>query len=188
SDKKYLELALSYANYLVEHFWDSHENNFFFTADNHEQLIIRTKNIYDLSLPSGNSVAAGAFLRLYHLTQEKKFLDISIKIMESLSAMAAENPFGFGQLLNVMYMHLQKPMEVTLLNRKDLEIYNYLTKKFLPESILVTINNEKYLSGLKKYPFFAGKEYDSTKTTVFVCKDFVCSMPLHSISEIEKLV
>ena len=112
SDKKYLELALSYANYLVEHFWDSHENSFFFTADNHEQLIIRTKNIYDLSLPSGNSVAAGAFLRLYHLTQEKKFLDISIKIMESLSTMAAENPFGFGQLLNVMYMHLQKPMEV----------------------------------------------------------------------------
>ena len=188
SDKKYLELALYYANYLIEHFWDSHENNFFFTADNHEQLIIRTKNIYDLSLPSGNSVAAAAFLRLYHLTQEKKFLDISIKIMESLSAMAAENPFGFGQLLNVMYMHLQKPVEVTLLNRKDLEIYNYLTKKFLPEFILVTIDNKESLSSLVKYPFFSGKEYNNTKTTVFVCKDFACSMPLHSISEIEKLV
>ncbi|HLA22492.1 MAG TPA: thioredoxin, partial [Nitrosopumilaceae archaeon] len=94
----------------------------------------------------------------------------------------------FGQLLNVMYMYLQKPIEVTLLNRKDLEIYNYLTKKFLPESILVTIDNEGSLSGLKKYPFFAGKEYDNTKTTVFVCKDFTCSMPLHSMSEIEKLV
>ena len=188
SDKKYLELALYYANYLVEHFWDSNENNFFFTADNHEQLIIRTKNIYDLSLPSGNSAAAGAFLRLYHLTQEKKFLDISAKIMESLSTTAAENPFGFGQLLNVMYMYLQKPIEVTLLNQKDLEIYNYLTRKFLPESILVTVDNEEFLGGLKKYPFFAGKEYDKTKTTVFVCKDFTCSMSLHSMSEIEKLV
>ena len=188
SDKKYLELALYYANYLVEHFWDSRENNFFFTADNHEQLIIRTKNIYDLSLPSGNSVAAGAFLRLYHLTQEKKFLDISVKIMESLSAMAAENPFGFGQLLNVMYMYLQKPIEITLLNRKDLEIYNYLTRKFLPESILVTIDDKESISGLNKYPFFSGKEYNNTMTTVFVCKDFTCSIPLHSISEIEKLV
>ncbi len=187
-DKKYLELALYYANYLVEHFWDSRENNFFFTADNHEQLIIRTKNIYDLSLPSGNSVAAGAFLRLYHLTQEKQFLDISVKIMESLSTMAAENPFGFGQLLIVTYMYLQKPIEITLLNQKDLEIYNYLTKKFLPQSMLVTVDNEEFLSSLKKYPFFAGKEYDKTKTTVFVCKDFTCSMPLHSMSEIEKLV
>ncbi|MGQ0638367.1 MAG: thioredoxin domain-containing protein [Nitrososphaerota archaeon] len=187
-DKKYLELALYYANYLVEHFWDSRENNFFFTADNHEQLIIRTKNIYDLSLPSGNSVAAGAFLRLYHLTQEKQFLDISVKIMESLSTMAAENPFGFGQLLIVAHMYLQKPIEITLLNQKDLEIYNYLTKKFLPQSILVTVDDEEFLNSLKKYPFFAGKEYDKTKTTVFVCKDFTCSMPLHSMSEIEKLV
>ena len=47
--KKYLDLATYYANYLLEHFWDKNENTFFFTADNHEKLIIRTKNIYDLS-------------------------------------------------------------------------------------------------------------------------------------------
>ncbi len=187
-DAKHLELALYYANYLMEHFWDPKENIFFFTADNHEKLIIRTKNIYDLSLPSGNSVAAGAFLRLYHLTQEKKFLDTSVKMMESLSTMAAENPFGFGQLLNVMYLYLQKPIEITLLNTKDTEIYETLTTKFLPESILVTVSNEKYLDALKKYPFFAGKEYHKTKTTVFVCKDFTCSMPLHSMAEIDKLI
>ena len=187
-DKKYLELALYYANYLVEHFWDPKENNFFFAADDHEQLIIRPKNIYDLSMPSGNSVAAGAFLKLYHLIQEKKFRDISVKIMESLSTMAAENPFGFGQLLNVMYMYLQKPIEIIILNKKDQEICDHLAKKFLPESILVTVNNEQSLDGLKKYPFFAGKEYDESKTTVFVCKDFTCSLPLHSMPEIQKLV
>ncbi|MGI0089318.1 MAG: thioredoxin, partial [Nitrosopumilaceae archaeon] len=117
-----------------------------------------------------------------------KFLDTSVKMMESLSTMAAENPFGFGQLLNVMYLYLQKPIEITLLNTKDTEIYETLTTKFLPESILVTVSNEKYLDALKKYPFFAGKEYHKTKTTVFVCKDFTCSMPLHSMAEIDKLI
>ena len=185
---KYIDLALKHANYLVAHFWDPKENSFFFTADNHEKLIIRTKNIYDLSLPSGNSVAAYTFLRLYHLTHDKKFLDISVKIMESLSTMAAENPFGFGQLLNAIYLYLQKPKEITLLNAKDNEICDTLTKRFLPESILVTINKEEYLVGLKKYPFFAGKTYDKSKTTVFICKDFTCSLPLHSVSEIEKLL
>jgi len=186
-DKKYIELAIYYADYLLGHFWDEKEKNFFFTADNHEQLIIRTKNIYDLSLPSGNSIAANAFLRLYHLTQNSRYLDVSVKIMESLSTMAAENPFGFGQLLNTMYLYLQKPIEITLLNNENQEIYENLTKRFLPESILVTIPKEEYLEDLKKYPFFEGKEYDKTRTKVFVCKNFTCSLPLFSLVEIEKL-
>jgi len=187
-DKKYLELAIYYANYLLEHFWDENEKNFFFTADNHEQLIIRTKNIYDLSLPSGNSVAANAFLRLHHLTQNNRYHDVSVKIIESLSTMVAENPFGFGQLLITMYLYLQKPVEITLLNEENQEIYENLTKKFLPESILVTIPTKEHLDGLQKYPFFAGKEYDKTKTQVFVCKNLTCSLPLYSLAEIEKLL
>ncbi|MBI3640264.1 MAG: thioredoxin domain-containing protein [Thaumarchaeota archaeon] len=187
-DKKYLELAIYYADYLLEHFWDENEKNFFFTADNHEQLIIRTKNIYDLSLPSGNSVAANTFLRLYHITQNKRYLDVSVKIMESLSTMAAENPFGFGQLLIAMYLYLQNPTEITLLNEENREIYTNLTRMFLPESILVTIPKAEYIEDLAKYPFFAGKEYDKTRTKVFVCKNFTCSLPLYSLPEIEKLL
>jgi uncharacterized protein YyaL (SSP411 family) len=187
-DKKYLELAIYYAYYLLEHFWDENEKNFFFTADNHEQLIIRTKNIFDLSLPSGNSVAANAFLRLYHLTQNNRYFDVSVKIMESLSTMAAENPFGFGQLLITMYLYLQKPIEITLLNEENREIYENLTKRFLPESILVTIPKEEYLKDLRNYSFFAGKEYDKTRTKVFVCKNLTCSLPLYSLSKIEKLL
>ncbi len=185
---KHIQLALQHANYLIDHFWDQKENNFFFTADDHEKLIIRTKNIYDLSLPSGNSIAAYAFLRLYHLTQDKKFLDVSIKIMESLSMMAAENPFGFGQLLNTIYLYIQKPIEITMLNTNDSEIYDGLTKKFIPESILVIISKEEYLNELKKYQYFSGKEFDKNKTTVYICKDFTCSLPLHLMSEIEKLL
>ena len=185
---KYIQLALKHANYLIEHFWDPKENTFFFTADDHEKLIIRTKNIYDLSLPSGNSIAAHAFLKLYHFTQDKKFLDVSTKIMESLSMMAAENPFGFGQLLNTMYLYIQKPIEITMLNTNNSEIYDAITKKFIPESIQVIISKEEYLNELKKYHYFSGKEFDKNKTTVYICKDYTCSLPLHSMSEIEKLL
>ncbi|MDE1726685.1 MAG: thioredoxin domain-containing protein [Thaumarchaeota archaeon] len=186
--KKYLDLAIYYANYLLEHFWDENERSFFFTADNHEKLIIRTKNIYDLSLPSGNSVAAGTLLRLYHITQDKRYFDTSLKIMESLSTMAAENPFGFGQLLNVIYMYLQKPTEITMINYVNKELCTYLEKKFLPESILVGISKEESLKELQHLSFFAGKVFDKTKTNVYVCKDFTCSLPLGTIEEVEKLL
>ena len=142
------------------------------TADNHEKLIIRPKSNYDLSLPSGNSVAAGALLRLYHLTQEKKFFDVSLKILESQANLAAQNPFGFGHLLNILYMYLQKPIEITILNSKNTELCNSLLRKFLPESILVLINDENQIKKLSEYPFFKGKEFNDKKTTVYVCKDF----------------
>jgi len=187
-NSKFLDLALIHANYLIDHFWDSNGNSFFLTADNSEKLIIRPKSNYDLSLPSGNSVAATALLRLYHLTQEKKFLDISIKIMQSQGIKAAENPFGFGQLLNTIFLYLQKPIEITLLNTKNKEIFETLTKKFLPESIFVTFKNEEQVKELEKYSFFQGKKFDKSDTTVYVCKDFTCSRPLRSIQEIEKLL
>ncbi|MDR3782100.1 MAG: thioredoxin domain-containing protein [Candidatus Nitrosotalea sp.] len=186
--KKYLDLAVYYANYLLEHFWDETAKNFFFTADNHEKLIIRTKNIYDLSLPSGNSVAAAVMLRLYHITGDKKYLDVSIKVMGSLAMMAAENPFGFGQLLNAMYSYLLKPLEITVINSSNSDIKNYLTKKFIPEAILILISKKEELENLKQLQFFAGKEFDGNKTKVYVCKDFTCSLPLETVSDIEKLV
>lgn len=184
-ESKYLALATSLANYMVEHFWDEKNSSFYFTADNHESLIIRPKNNYDLSMPSGNSVAAHALLKLYHLTLEKKFQDISVKTMEAFGMMAAENPFGFGYLLNTIYLYLQTPTEITLLNPQNKQIYDGLTKRFLPESILVTIQSSEQLSNLSKYAFFAGKDY-LPDTTVFVCKNFSCSLPLKTISEIER--
>jgi uncharacterized protein YyaL (SSP411 family) len=187
-DSKYLDLAASLANYLVDHFWDDKNNSFYFTADDHEKLIIRPKNNYDLSMPSGNSVAANSLLRLYHLTQEKKFLDISLKTMESFSIMAAENPFGFGYLLNSIYLYLQSPTEITVLNTENKNMLHLLTKRFLPEAILVTVSGSDQLKSLAKYQFFAGKEFNPEKTTVFVCKNFTCSLPLESESEIEKLL
>ena len=183
---KFLERAQEIANYLVEHFWDSETNSFYMTADDHEKLIIRPKSNYDLSLPSGNSVAANLLLRLFHLTQDKKFLEISTKIMENQAQMAAENPFGFGHLLNTVFMYLQKPREITVLNSQNKEIVDSLTNRFMPESILVTVKNENQLNNLSNLPFFEGKQFQNDKTTVFVCKDFTCSLPLETISEIEK--
>ncbi len=187
-DSKYLNLASQLGHHLADHFWDEENHTFFMTSDSHETLIIRPKSNYDLSLPSGNSVSCFILLRLFHLTQEHKFLEISTKIMESQAQMAAENPFGFGFLLNVIYMYLQKPLEITILNDSNKEVTNFLKKSFLPESILVSIHNSNQLEALSTYPFFAGKNFDSNTTNVFVCRDFTCSLPLQTIEDIKKVL
>ena len=183
-DVKYIKLASKLGHHLVDHFWDSENNNFFVTSDNHEKLIIRPKSNYDLSLPSGNSVSAFVMLRLHHILHEKKFLDITTKILESQAQMAAENPFGFGYLLNTLAIYLEKPVEITIINQENSEICQSLISKYLPNSFRVTINDSTQLEKLSEYPFFAGKTFES-KTSVFVCKDFSCSLPLHTLEEID---
>jgi len=186
SQPKYLSFAINLANYLITHFWDDSTNGFFFTSDNHEKLIMRPKNNYDLSMPSGNSVAAYVLLKLYHITQNKQFLEITKKIIESQAISAAENPFAFGYLLNALYLYYQKPTEITIINDKNSELISSLRKKFLPESIMVLVENQNNLEVLSKHSFFSGKEFQNDKTTVFVCKNFSCSLPLSDLSEIEK--
>ena len=106
-DRKYLTFASELCIYLIKHFWDDLSSSFFFTSDIHEKLIIRPKNNYDLSMPSGNSVACNVLLRLYHILENKTFLEIATKILETQSQLASENPFAFGYLLNTLYLYIQ---------------------------------------------------------------------------------
>ncbi len=182
-EPEYLKLALGLGRHLVDHFWDSESVSFFMTSDNHEKLIIRPKNNFDLSLPSGNSVSAFVMLRLYHMSQESRFLEIATKIMESQAQMAAENPFGFGHLLNTISIYLQKPVEITVINPENSSLCRSLLTNYSPNSFLVTIQSSNQLEKLAEYPFFAGKLFED-KTTVFVCKDFSCSLPLRTMDEI----
>ena len=184
----YLNFAAELSDYLIDHFWDDKSSNFFFTADDHEKLIIRPKSNYDLSMPSGNSVTANAFLRLYHITQDEKYHKITQKILETQASMAAENPFAFGYLLNVLYLDIQKPSEITILNSQNTELVSVLSKKFLPEFIIVAIHQEDELNLLSKFSFFSGKEFLTDQTTVFVCKNFSCSLPLTSLEEVEECI
>ena len=183
-DSHYLVLAKNLAHYMIKHFWDADNHSFYMTSDEHESLIVRPKNNYDLSLPSGNSVASLVLLRLYHLTQEKQFLEISTNIMESQAQLAAENPFGFGHLLNTIYMYMQKPIEITLINEENSNMLDAIRKQFLPESIYVTIQNNEQLHNLEQFPFFQGKKFVDN-TSVYVCRDFKCSLPLHTVAEVD---
>ena len=182
-EKKYLELALKLGHHLIDHFWDSNTNSFFMTSDNHENLIIRPKSNYDLSLPSGNSVSAFIMLRLFHLSQNQNFLEISTKIMESQAQIAAENPFGFGYLLNTIFYYIEKPMEIMIINTKNSELCNSILTNYLPNSFIITVQSASQLNTLSEYSVFAGKTFED-KSVVFICKDFACSLPLYTLDEI----
>jgi uncharacterized protein YyaL (SSP411 family) len=206
TNPRYIEKAILYADSMIRHFWDENQGNFFFTSDDHEQLIVRTKSLYDLAIPSGNSMAASTLLRLYHITRNINYLLKAEQIMSAGAKAAAENPFGFGQLLNAIYLYIRKPIEITIIGTsmkkpKDLEqMSDWLGRQFIPNSIIALVKDQSQLDGLKKYPFFDGKKVENTIQTrrisadngplnaehAFVCKNFSCSLPIHLLEQLQK--
>ena len=191
SKQEYLDKAIMYTDFMLQHFWDEKEGNLFFTSDDHEQLISRTKNFYDLATPSGNSVAASNLLRLYHYSQNNSYLDRAVRIMKAGSRSAAENPFGFGQMLNSIYLYVKKPVEVTVItgddgtNTNSSDLVAWLNSQFLPNNINAIVHTSE-LATLQRYPAFKGREAQGGGETAYVCKNYTCSLPIKSIEELER--
>jgi uncharacterized protein YyaL (SSP411 family) len=192
SKEEYLRKSVKYTDFMLQHFWDAKEGNLFFTSDDHELLISRTKNFYDLAIPSGNSMAASNLLKLYHYTQKNMYLDNAVRIMKTGSQSAAENPFGFGQMLNSIYLYVKKPVEVTvILTDTDNSTANnpslaaWLNKQFIPNGIVGMVHVNE-LEKLQEYPFFKGRQPQEARETAYVCKNFSCSLPMQSVEMLQR--
>ena len=193
SKQEYLDKSITYTDFMLQHFWDEKDGNLFFTSDDHEQLIARTKNFYDLATPSGNSIAASNLLRLHYYTQDNGYLEKAVRIMKAGSRSAAENPFGFGQMLNSIYLYVKKPIEVTVIvtdnsssnTNNSYSLAAWLNRQFLPHGI-IGIAHPSELVKLQRYPYFKGREAEGGQETAFVCKNYTCSLPIKSIQELER--
>lgn len=191
SKSYYLERAIEYTDSMITHFWDAKTNDFYFTPDDNEKLIVRTKNHYDLAIPSGNSIATSNLIKLYYYTQKEDFLAKADQMIQMMSKPATGNPFGFGQLLSAIYLRIKTPLEISIIKYGEKsELGNYLNKKFLPNAI-TAIANQSAMLELDKYPYFKNKSIsNNTKNNkrefAFVCKDFSCSLPLSTIEELQK--
>jgi uncharacterized protein YyaL (SSP411 family) len=184
SKQQYLDKAIKYTDFMLQHFWDDKDGNLFFTSDDHEKLIVRTKNFYDLAIPSGNSAAALNLLKLYHYTQNGGYLDRAASIIKSGAKPAAENPFGFGHLLMAIYLYVKKPVEVTVVSGdKHSGLAQWLNLQFVPDGINAVVD-KKEIDKLQKYAYFKGRAAE--EETAFVCRNFTCSLPIKSEKELER--
>jgi uncharacterized protein YyaL (SSP411 family) len=196
-DTQYIELAVQYTDYLTKNFWDSDENNFYYTSDFHESLPIRNKILHDLAIPSGNSVSVSNFIRLYHITGNNDYLNFAEKMMKVSLLSAAENPFSFGCLLSSAYLYIKKPLEITFVSRgahsKKSALLDFINKAFIPNGILSIIDKSCNLESLEKYSLFQNKSLINKNSPyseefVLICKDFTCSSPIINIDDLKEVL
>ncbi|HET9446727.1 MAG TPA: thioredoxin domain-containing protein, partial [Steroidobacteraceae bacterium] len=94
-----LQLATALADALLEHFTDREHGGFYFTADDHEQLIHRSKSFGDEAVPAGNGVAAQALTRLGLLLGETRYLDAAARTLRAAWAPLERYPHAHASML-----------------------------------------------------------------------------------------
>jgi uncharacterized protein YyaL (SSP411 family) len=185
-----LKRAVQLADIMVREF--RHEGNgaFFYTGKSHEQLISRSKPVFDGSIPSGNAIATQLLLRLYHLTGIEDYLKRAEEILRSYYDAMEGQPFGFAHLLCALDLYLNKPKEIVVVGKRETsaiaELVREINSLYLPNKTLQLVGPNEPLEKIS--PLLQGKNQIDGKPTVYVCQNFTCSAPVTSWQELKPLL
>jgi uncharacterized protein YyaL (SSP411 family) len=180
-EREYLDRAIELTETLNTHFWDVKEGGFFFTSDDHEALIVRSKSAFDGAIPSGNSVATHNLLRLYYLTENPQYLERAEHVLRLFYDDMVRNPLGFAHMLGVLDFYLHRPQEIILFGDKCAPDMRALLAKlhelYLPNKIVMGFD-AKDLAEAKLPTLLTGRTLVDGKVTAYVCHNFTCSLPV----------
>ena len=193
---RWLTAAVELAEQMLARFADSQRGGFFYTADDHEQLITRTKDAHDSATPSGNGMAATALLKLGRITGRADLEEPAYRTLESLSGVMAEQPRAAGQALLALDFHLGQTPEIVLFDGDNVaetdDLLHKLNSKFLPNKVVVRSPDgapHKVPDALQ--PLLADRTAVDGQLTAYVCEHGTCGLPFIGsdaiISELERL-
>ena len=180
-NEKYLEIAMDLSEYQIDQFWDFDNNGFYFTASSGEQLLVRSKEVYDGAIPSGNSVSAFNFIRLARMTSRPDFEDITFQILNSFSGYLNRSSSGYSMMMQAAEFAFGPSHEVLVFGDEN----KSTTQKMLEDIQSIYMPNRVIVYGksggesLKNTIPFVGF-YQPNKDgspRVYVCQNFSCKLP-----------
>ena len=174
----YIDTAQSWIGVLDTHFWDADCGGYFFTADDAEALIIRTKSAADNATPAGNSIIAATLARLHYLTGEDPYRTRAEEIFTAFGGEVSKNFFTLAGLLCANEI-LQHCAQVVIIGEREDEDANALL-----DTVWKSPNINKLIQRIAPdealpdgHPA-TGKWQEGGRATAYVCIGQTCSLPL----------
>ena len=182
---RYLTEAKRLSDLTITEFWDEENGGFFFTSNDHEELIVRNKDFYDNATPSGNSVAADVLLRLAKLLGDDKYERFAVTVLRLTASQLKRHPQGFGRALSALEFHLSRTKEIVVIGPRDHDLERNVLGRYLPDAVVVLSTDAE--SDSETIPFLKDRGMVDAKATVYVCEDFVCQRPVTTVEELAGL-
>ena len=184
-DARWLEAACTFTEAQFELFLDAERGDFYFTASDHQRLLVRHKDHMDNATPSGNSTTCLNLLRLFQLTSEKRFQDTAGKMLEKVGLALSRHPLAFGNWLQALAYYLGPVNQVVVVDSRLLAspLLEPLRRRYLPHTARVIVDPEVP----SRLPLLEGKTPVQTPTA-YVCRNGSCRRPVTTAADLERQV
>jgi uncharacterized protein YyaL (SSP411 family) len=170
--------AIGLADRLIADFEDPDRGAFFTTPANRQELPVRRKDLEDSPIPSGNSAAALALLRLSLLSGEGRYERHALGVLRLLFGLAARHPLAFGHLLRAADFYVSPVREVAITGPEPeaAALLRVVRERFRPHIVLAAGDG---------VPLLEGREPVDGHAAAYVCEHFVCQAPITTPDELD---
>jgi uncharacterized protein YyaL (SSP411 family) len=200
-EPRWYTAAVQIAQELIARFGDTERGGFFTTAEDHEHLVVRRKDLEDSPTPSGNSAAALGLLRLARLSGDSDYARWAGSVMALHGPLAARYPSAFGHLLQAIDLYLSPAQEIAILGepsalsdaggpagppaRRAAPLTRAVRGRFLPHAVIAGAARADESAAV---PLLAGREPVDGRPAAYVCERFACQLPVTEVAALEALL
>jgi uncharacterized protein YyaL (SSP411 family) len=185
-DAHWLNEAIGLADEMIERFFDQKDDGFFFTSAGQPDVLFRTKDWDDSSIPSANSVTVQALLRLAALTGRTDFQRKAKVTLAAGRSHMAEQPLASAQLLLALDFYLGPVEEIAIVGAPASEetkrVLRVFRKSFRPHQVLALRQPDSDDDGIGLLKDKAARG----AVTTYICQNFACQAPLVGAEAVEK--
>ena len=175
-DDKWLSFAEKLLKYTLEHFYDPKSGMFYYTSNQDPGLIARKMEIPDNVIPASNSQMAVNLHLLGEYFYKEDYIKKSKQMLNNVKFdMVRNGPYYANWALLLNYF-IHPIAEVAIVGDQWEARRKELDQNYLPHMILMGGKTEGRL------PLLAGKLIQG-QTTIFVCKNKACQLPVTDVQE-----
>jgi uncharacterized protein YyaL (SSP411 family) len=178
ADRRYLERAQAWVHVLNDHFWDAQNGGYFYTSDDSDPLIVRSRMVYDHATPSANGIMVSLLARLHLATWQNLYRDRCNALIDAFSgepARAYSSMSSYLAGLETVLNGLQIVIVGPLTSPKTHEMLSAVMGRSLPDRTLLLTDPSQELS--PAHPAF-GKSMENGQPTAYICRRQTCSAPI----------
>ncbi len=182
-DPKYIKEADQFIAYVLEKFFDSAHQLFYFTTENQSDVIVRQKHLYDNATPSGNSTMVRNLQRLALILDKEAYHNIVTKMLTRLRDAIALYPGSFSRWAECIMASVYPYKEIAVIGKDAKKLATEINKQFVSHKVIMATEKPD-----DTFPLLFGKDADDGETLVYICQNYACQAPVSSLEEVEKML
>jgi uncharacterized protein YyaL (SSP411 family) len=166
---------------MLAHFEDTQLGAFFFTSDDHEALIHRSKSFSDDAIPAGNGIAARALIRAGYLLGETRWLASGERTLRAAWLAMNRFPHGHMSLLEALEEYLDAP-EIVIIREHAADAGKWqrdIGRLYAPHRLVFSIP-----AGLDGLDAAIADKKPGATTRAYVCRGSTCSAPVETLADL----